>query len=97
MNLIRPAVLTCFLVGVALGACGKGNEAGDDLETKCEAMCERLFGAGFQGCGHDDATSDKCVPECMEHVDKGDSTIADVDCAINARSCVAWRKCGDLL
>lgn len=96
MRIARP-VLVFVVLGLFTAACPSGGDDDDDILIKCETMCKRLLGPGFRGCGHGDATSEKCVPECVQHVDDGESNAEQVDCAVRALTCEAWEKCGDLL
>jgi hypothetical protein len=73
------------------------------LQSKCSQMCEHLVAAPLSGCGKSDGVDvATCKPECIDHVsahgaEPPEATESDLDCAISAADCEAWKNCGDLL
>lgn len=67
-------------------------------KATCAQMCTKIRGAGFRGCDHEDAEEqDRCVEECQEHLDDGEANQEQLECAVKALNCDAWKECGDLL
>lgn len=98
------AVLGSILI---LGCSSSDENAGSasgDLRSKCASMCKHLLAEPLLGCGKSNAASqDGCAQECYEHVtpspDDGEieATESELDCAIDAPTCEAWKDCGDFL
>lgn len=104
-SLLAIAVLGFVSLQCSSSSSGTNDGAGVSpaLQNKCGQMCEHLVAAPLSGCGKSDGTDvATCKPECIDHVsahgaEPPEATESDVDCAIAAVDCDAWKACGDLL
>lgn len=93
-----------LLLALGSGCSSRSSGGGGSLELKCSRMCQHLLAAPLSGCGKSDAADqDGCTDECYAHVTPDpvdgeiEATEAELDCAITAQTCEAWKACGDLL